>query len=114
MCLTGFAKRSMQRSICDPRDRQRCGKEHLGTYCGKYKPKKVDEVLNRNVSESLTRKGVFSEAIDDLTGTKCTIFYQIRFEDWKEMEAVYGEDLPLVLKGYRSRDWENQIALMLK
>lgn len=69
---------------------------------GKYKPKKVDEVLNRNVSESLTRKGVFSEAIDDLTGTKCTIFYQIRFEDWKEMEAVYGEDLPLVLKGYRS------------
>ena len=73
--------------------------EHIA---GKYKPKKVDEVLNRNVSESLTRKGVFSEAIDDLTGTKCTIFYQIRFEDWKEMEAVYGEDLPLVLKGYRS------------
>ena len=69
---------------------------------GEYKPKKVDEVLNRSVSESVTRKGALSDVMDDMTATKCSIFYQIRFDDWNEMAAVYGEDLPRVFKGYRS------------
>ena len=34
--------------------------------------------------------------------TNDLLLKKAEFEDWKEMEAVYGEDLPLVLKGYRS------------
>lgn len=67
--------------------------------CRSSKPKMAVKILNDTVDEE---NGFLKQVYDDRTGKKCRIYYQLSFDDWKEMAAVYGDDLPLIFKGFYS------------
>lgn len=43
------------------------------------------------------------EYLDDETGSKCKVFFRIRFDNWKQMEDFLGEELPKIFLGWSHR-----------
>ena len=58
--------------------------------CRSSKPKMAVEILNDTVDED---NGSLKQVYDDRTGKNCRIYYQLLFDNWKEMSVVYGDDL---------------------
>lgn len=53
----------------------------------------------------------YTPLFDDTTRTKCTIYATLAFENYKEIEAMIGEELPRIFKGW-GMHWYNGNSIL--
>lgn len=61
------------------------------------KPYKIDNSLNEARYEYYYD---YREHLCDITGTKCTMYFVIKPQDWKAIEFLVGENVPKIVNGW--------------